>query len=55
MGTFYVGAKIENVSNRDKGTTIPRLLVDTGSELTWVAGTTLEKLGIQREKRIWLL
>ena len=51
MGTFYVGAKIENVSSRDKGTTIPRLLVDTGSEYTWVAGTTLEKLGIQREKK----
>jgi predicted aspartyl protease len=51
MGTFYVGAKIENVSRRDRGTTIPRLLVDTGSEYTWVAGTTLEKLGIQREKK----
>ncbi|MEI6071800.1 MAG: retroviral-like aspartic protease family protein [Verrucomicrobiae bacterium] len=30
---------------------IPRLLVDTGSEYTWVSGTTLEKLGIQREKK----
>lgn len=51
MGTFYVGAKIENVSRREQSAKIPRLLVDTGSEYTWVAGTTLEKLGIQREKK----
>ena len=51
MGTFYVGAKIENILDRDNGATIPRLLVDTGSEYTWVAGATLEKLGIKREKK----
>ena len=51
MGTFYVGAKIENVSERDKRAIIPRLLVDPGSEYTWVAGATLEKLGIKREKK----
>ena len=51
MGTFYVGAKIENISDRDNGATIPKLLVDTGSEYTWVAGATLEKLGIKREKK----
>ena len=51
MGTFYVGAKIENILDRDNGVTIPRLLVDTGSEYTWVAGATLEKLGIKREKK----
>ena len=51
MGTFYTGAKIENISARAKGATVPRLLVDTGSEYTWVAGSTLEKLGIQREKK----
>lgn len=51
MGTFYTGAKIENVSRREQSAKIPRLLVDTGSEYTWVAGTTLEKLGIEREKK----
>ncbi len=51
MGTFYTGAKIENVSRREQSAMIPRLLVDTGSEYTWVSGTTLEKLGIQREKK----
>jgi len=51
MGTFYTGAKIENVSRREQSAKIPRLLVDTGSEYTWVSGTTLEKLGIEREKK----
>ncbi len=51
MGALYVGAKIENISDRDHGITIPRLLVDTDSEYTWVAGSTLDKLGIKREKK----
>ncbi len=51
MGTFHTGARIENVVDRSKGAAIPRLLVDTGSEYTWVPATTLEKLGIAREKK----
>jgi len=51
MGTFYVGCRIENVSNRSKGTTLPKLLVDTGSEYTWVPEETLNKLGVRREKK----
>ena len=51
MGTFYTGARVENVVDSGKGVSIPRLLVDTGSEYTWVPATTLEKLGIAREKK----
>src|SRR2546430_5593725 len=51
MGTFHVSARIENVVDRAKGVSLPRLLVDTGSEYTWVPGDTLEKLGIAREKK----
>ena len=51
MGTFYIGARIENIAHREHGVTIPKLLVDTGSEYTWVAAATLEKLGIEREKK----
>jgi predicted aspartyl protease len=51
MGTFYTGCKIENVVDRSKGSTLPKVLVDTGSEYTWVPETTLDKLGIQREKK----
>jgi hypothetical protein len=41
MSTVYVGAKIENISDRTNVATIPRLLVDTGSEYTWVAAGPL--------------
>ncbi len=51
MGTFHTGCRIENVSDRTKGATLARLLVDTGSEYTWAPATTLEKLGIAREKK----
>lgn len=51
MGTFYTGCRIENVAERSKGALIPKILVDTGSEYTWVPETTLEKLGIKREKK----
>jgi predicted aspartyl protease len=51
VGTFRVGAKIENVTNRAQSATVPKLLVDTGSEYTWITGSVLEKIGIQREKK----
>jgi predicted aspartyl protease len=51
MGTFYTGCKIENVVARAKGARLPKLLVDTGSEHTWVPEATLDKLGIEREKK----
>ncbi len=51
MGTFYTGCRIENVAERSRGALIPKILVDTGSEYTWVPETTLDKLGIKREKK----
>ena len=51
MGTFHVGARVENVVDRSKGAALPKLLVDTGSEYTWVPDTVLEKLNIGREKK----
>ena len=51
MGTFYTKCKIENPVNRTRAAVIPKLLVDTGSEYTWVSERTLERIGIQREKK----
>ncbi|SRR5258706_12028353 len=51
MGTFHTGCRIENVAERSRRASISKMLVDTGSEYTWVLGGTLEKLGIQREKK----
>ena len=31
MGTFHIGCRVENVTQRSKGATIHNLLVDTGS------------------------
>ena len=51
MGTFFVRCKIENVINRKKSAVLSKMLVDTGSEYTWVPAATLEKIGIEREKK----
>jgi len=51
MGTFYARCKLENPSDRSKSIVIPRLLVDRGSELTWVSERMLERIGIGREKK----
>ena len=51
MGTVHVAERIENITDRSKGVTLPRLLVDTGSEYTWIPAPTLEKLVIPREKK----
>lgn len=51
MGTFHVGAMIENHTDRKKSVRIAKLLVDTGSEHTWLPETTLDKIGVKREKK----
>jgi len=50
-GTFHVKCKIENAVDRTRSVVIPRLLVDTGGEYTWVSERALERIGIQREKK----
>ncbi|MBI3362492.1 MAG: retroviral-like aspartic protease family protein [Chloroflexi bacterium] len=51
MGTFYTRCKIENSVDRTQSAVIPKLLVDTGSEHTWIRAAILEKIGIKREKK----
>ena len=51
MGAFFTRCKIENSVDRSKSAVIPRILVDTGSEYTWVPAATLEKIGIKGEKK----
>lgn len=51
MGTFTVGCLIKNPVDRDKSVRIPRLLVDTGSEATWIPRRLLQQIGIKPEKR----
>lgn len=51
MGAFYAKCKIENSVDRSRSVVIPRLLVDTGSEYTWVPERSLEKIGVGKEKK----
>lgn len=51
MGTFSIKCKIENIANREKSAIIPKMLVDTDSEYTWVLAKPLEEIGIEREKK----
>ena len=51
MGTFYTGCIVENHVHRSKSIRVSRLLVDTGSEYTWVSQTSLEKIGVKKEKK----
>jgi predicted aspartyl protease len=51
MGTFHVGCRVENIAKRSSGADVPKLLVDTGSEITWIPAATLEKIGVKREKK----
>jgi predicted aspartyl protease len=48
---IHVGCKLENHIDRKQTVTVPRALVDTGSEYTWIPSKTLEKIGVNREKK----
>ena len=50
MGLFHVGCKVINPGT-SKSTVIPKLMVDTGAESTWIDGTILEKIGIAPRKK----
>jgi predicted aspartyl protease len=51
MGTFHTNCKIENLAERQRSAALPKLLVDTGSEFTWIVATTLGRIGIRQEKK----
>ena len=51
MGTFFASCRVHHIVHREKQAEIPQLLVDTGSEYTWIPEKRLEQLGIEREKK----
>jgi predicted aspartyl protease len=51
MGTFSVPCRITNVVDRLRSVDLSSMLVDTGSEYTWVPRGLLEQLGIALEKK----
>ena len=51
MGTFHIGCGVENHVHRDRAIRVPKALVDTGSEYTWIPAKRLEQIGVEREKK----
>ena len=51
MGIFHTRCQVENPVQRRKRASVPSILVDTGSEYTWVPAKLLERLRIAREKK----
>jgi predicted aspartyl protease len=51
MGTFYTRCKVENIIDRTRSAVVPKLVVDTGSDYTWIPATTLAKLDVAKEKK----
>jgi predicted aspartyl protease len=51
MGTFRVDAELINTRQPARKVTVPQLLVDSGSEFTWVPEAILKKAGIQVAKK----
>jgi predicted aspartyl protease len=51
VGTFHIGCRVENHAERTKSARISQILVDTGSECTWLPARTLQRIGVVREKK----
>ncbi len=51
MGTFSVPCRVSNVVDRSRTVELPELLVDTGSEYTWITATVLAEIDVAREKK----
>src|SRR2546426_12651785 len=51
MGIFHVGCKVENPADPKKCAVVPKLMVDTGSEFTWIPASSLEEIGIEPRKK----
>ena len=51
MGTFYVTCEVENHARRTRRAKVSKMLVDTGSEFTWIPAGTLEKIGVKPQKK----
>lgn len=51
MGTFCVGCKVENHRDPKKAAVVPKLLVDSGSDFTWLPQNVLSRIGVEQVKK----
>ena len=52
MGIFRTAVGVESPANRGSVVTLRDVMVDTGSEYTWVPASLLEQLGISAEREV---
>ena len=50
MGVFYIDCTVENMAEPDKSAHVEQLIVDTGSEFTWLAQDILTQIGVRVRK-----
>jgi predicted aspartyl protease len=50
MGVFFVDCTVENMMEPDKSARIEDLIVDKGSEFTWLAQGVLSSIGVRVRK-----
>jgi len=51
MGTFYTNCRVENQVDRKQSVEVPKMLVDSGAEFTWINAETLKNIGVKPEKK----
>ena len=52
MGIFRTDVKFANILNRTRSVVVQQMLVDTGSEATWVPAPALEGIGVERTNKV---
>lgn len=53
VGTFYTSCRVGNHLERSKTIEVPKVLVDTGAEFTWINRETLKRAGIAEENKTY--
>jgi len=51
MGTFRVNCAVQNIATPSKSAQIKQLIVDTGSEFTWIPREELERIDVAVRKK----
>lgn len=51
LGTFHVNCTVEDHTDSARRARVANLLVDTGSDYTWIPESALKKIGVAEQKR----
>ncbi len=51
MGLFYVDCEVVHIRKPAKSAKVAHLLVDSGSEFTWISADVLKQMGVKVQKK----